>query len=113
MPFGLCNAPSTFQRLMQQIFGDQQCQSLLLYLDNIVVFSSTIEQHLERLSVVLGRLQREGLKVKLSKCAFFQQLEFLALKWAMTEKFCEYLLGHKCVVYADNNPLSHLSSAKL
>lgn len=38
MPFGLCNAPSTFQRLMQRIFGDQQCQSLLLYLDDIVVF---------------------------------------------------------------------------
>lgn len=37
--------------------------------------------------------------------------KFLALKWAMTEKFCEYLLGHKCVVYTDNNPLGHLSSA--
>lgn len=274
MPFGLCNAPSTFQRLMQRIFGDQQCQSLLLYLDDIVVFSSTVEQHLERLEAVLGRLQQEGLKAKLAKCAFFQQevhylghvisdkgvstdpskvevvanwqppatiselrsflgfasyyrrfvegfaklaaplhrlvaelggtksrkrservvagnwseecrnsfealktklttapvlayadfslpfilevdashgglgavlsqeqggkvrpiayasrglrpternmanyssmkLEFLALKWAMTEKFREYLLGHKCVVYTDNNPLSHLSSARL
>ncbi|KAK7916079.1 hypothetical protein WMY93_011840 [Mugilogobius chulae] len=41
------------------------------------------------------------------------KLELLALKWAMTEKFREYLLGHKCVVYTDNNPLSHLSSAKL
>lgn len=274
MPFGLCNAPSTFQRLMQRIFGDQQCQSLLLYLDDIVVFSSTIAQHLERLSVVLGRLEQEGLKVKLPKCAFFQQevrylghvisaqgvatdpskievvanwqppttvselrsflgfasyyrrfvegfarlaaplhrlvsefgasrskkragqgslgtwpeecqssfttlkeklttapvlayadfslpfilevdasygglgavlsqdqggkvrpiayasrglrpternmqnyssmkLEFLALKWAMTEKFREYLLGHRCTVFTDNNPLSHLASAKL
>nr|XP_057913595.1 uncharacterized protein LOC131107503 [Doryrhamphus excisus] len=274
MPFGLCNAPSTFQRLMQRIFGDQQCQSLLLYLDDIVVFSSTIEQHLERLKLVLGRLQQEGLKAKLSKCSFFQRevsylghvisgegvstdpgkievvanwpipttvselrsflgfasyyrrfvegfaklaaplhkvvaecsntragrrsdrgvircwtdqcqqsfealkarlttapvlayadfslpfvlevdashgglgavlsqeqagkvrpiayasrglkpternmanyssmkLEFLALKRAMTEKFREYLLGNKCVVYTDNNPLSHLSSAKL
>ena len=71
MPFGLCNAPSTFQRLMQRIFGNQQCQSLLLYLDDIVFFSATIEQHLERLEVVLGRLQHENLKVKLSKCAFF------------------------------------------
>jgi len=274
MPFALCNAPSTFQRLMQRIFGDQQCQSLLLYLDDIVVFSATIEQHLERLEVVLGRLQHENLKVKLSKCAFFRpevhylghviskegvstdpnkvaavanwqppktisellsflgfasyyrrfmedfakvaaplhrlvaalgntrtkrrpervvtsewtdecqrsfetlksklttapvlayadfslpfilevdasygglgavlsqeqdgkvrpiayasrslrpnernmtnyssmKLEFLALKWALTEKFREYLLDHKCVVYTDNNPLSHLSSAKM
>lgn len=272
MPFGLCNAPSTFQRLMQRLFGDQQCQSLLLYLDDIVVFSSTVEQHLERLEVVLRRLQEQGLKAKLAKCAFFQRevrylghvvsdqgvstdpskvevvanwqvpttiselrsflgfasyyrrfvegfaklaaplhklvaelasrkvrgtgqavierwseecrqnfealkaklttapvlayadfslpfilevdashgglgavlsqeqngkvrpiayasrglrpternmanyssmkLEFLALKWAMSEKFREYLLGHKCIVYTDNNPLSHLSSAK-
>ncbi len=41
------------------------------------------------------------------------KLEFLALKWAMTEKFREYLLGHKCIVYTDNNPLSYLTSAKL
>ena len=273
MPFGLCNAPSTFQRLMQRMFGDQQGQSLLLYLDDIVVFSSTVQQHLQRLDAVLGRLQQEGLKAKLSKCAFFQpevhylghvvsangvstdpakieavakwpppktvselrsflgfasyyrrfvegfaklaaplhrlvaelgstrskrqptqvihdwteecrgsfealktklttapvlayadftlpfilevdasygglgavlaqeqegkvrpiayasrglrpternmlnyssmKLEFLALKWAMSEKFREYLLGHRCIVYTDNNPLSHLSSAKL
>ncbi len=273
MPFGLCNAPSTFQRLMERLFGDQQCQSLLLYLDDIVVFSTSISQHLERLEVVLGRLEREGLKARLEKCAFLQQevrylghvissrgvatdpskieavaqwprpssvtelrsflgfssyyrqfvegfaklaaplhklvgelagvkgkqtgrsfasawsercqvsfeglkgnltttpvlayadfsrpfilevdasyqglgavlsqenegkvrpvayasrslrpternmsnyssmkLEFVALKWAMTEKFREYLLGNKCVVFTDNNPLSHLTSAKL
>lgn len=41
------------------------------------------------------------------------KLEFLALKWAMSDKFREYLLGHKCIVFTDNNPLSHLSSAKL
>ncbi len=274
MPFGLCNAPSTFQRLMERLFGDQQCQSLLLYLDDIVVFSSSVTQHLERLELVLSRLEREGLKAKLSKCMFFQQevsylghvisaqgvstdpskieavkqwqcpkgvtelrsflgfasyyrrfvegfaklaaplhrlvaefagrkpraraelsfgaawieqcqvsfeelksrltsapvlayadfslpfilevdashgglgavlsqeqggkvrpiayasrglrpternmsnyssmkLEFLALKWAMTEKFREYLLGQRCVVFTDNNPLSHLTTAKL
>ncbi|KAJ8011835.1 hypothetical protein DPEC_G00062410 [Dallia pectoralis] len=73
MPFGLCNAPITFQRLMQPMFGDQQCQSLLLYLDDIVVFSSTVEQHLARLDIVLGRLKQQGLKAKLSKCVFFQQ----------------------------------------
>ena len=72
MPFGLCNAPSTFQRLMQRIFGDQQCQSLLLYLDDIVVFSSTFQQHLKRLEVVLQRLKFKSLKAKLSKCSFFQ-----------------------------------------
>lgn len=58
---------------MQQIFGDQQCHSVLLYVDDIAVFSSNVEQHLERLTVVLGWLQHQGLKVKLSKCSFFQK----------------------------------------
>nr|XP_055035571.1 uncharacterized protein LOC129423357 [Misgurnus anguillicaudatus] len=274
MPFGLCNAPSTFQRLMERIFGDQSFQSLLLYLDDVIVFSATVEQHLQRLELVLERLRQQNLKIKLSKCHFFQpevrylghvvsstgvstdpektsavakwvrpknlqelrsflgfasyyrrfvknfsciagplntlvaevirgkktkrpkidlgtkwtescenafqtlkaalinapvlayadfsksfildidashqglgavlsqeeggkyrpvafasrglrpsernmqnyssmKLEFLALKWAVTEKFREYLLGQKCLVYTDNNPLSHLRSAKL
>lgn len=41
------------------------------------------------------------------------KLELLGLKWAMTEKFRDYLLGHRCIIYIDNNPLSHLDSAKL
>lgn len=80
MAFGLCSAPSTFQRLMQRLFGEQQGQTLLLCLDGIVVFSSTILQHLERLEVVLGRLQLEGLKVKLTKCSFLQrQVQYLGI----------------------------------
>ncbi|XP_049331323.1 retrovirus-related Pol polyprotein from transposon opus [Astyanax mexicanus] len=78
MPFGLCNAPSTFQRLMERIFGDERFQSLLLYLDDIVIFSSTFDLHLQRLEVVLKRLQQNNLKLKLSKCHFFQsQVKYL------------------------------------
>lgn len=73
MPFGLCNAPGTFQRLMERMFGSQHCQSLLLYLDDIVVFSSNVDDHLCRLELVLRRLQQEGLKVKLEKCSFFKK----------------------------------------
>ena len=72
MPFGLCNAPSTFQRLMERIFGDQSFQSLLLYLDDIVIFSSSFDQHLQRLDMVLTRLKEHNLKLKLQKCHFFQ-----------------------------------------
>ena len=78
MPFGLCNAPGTFQRLMEHIFGDQSFQTLLLYLDDVVVFSSTFEQHLQRLGLVLGRLRAQNLKLKLSKCHFFaQEVQYL------------------------------------
>lgn len=273
MPFGLCNAPGTFQRLMERLFGDQRHQSVLLYLDDIIVYSSSVQHHLQRLRMVLERLRAAGLKVKLEKCDFFREevrylghvisshgvstdpgkveavaqwpcpktvselrtflgfvsyyrrfvegfaqvaaplhrlvaeagrgkmssrrqelgalwsescdqafrtlkqkltttpvltyadfelpfileidashaglgavlsqevdgkvrpvayasrslrpaerntatyssmrLEFLALKWAMAEKFREYLLGHRCIVRTDNNPLSHLATAKL
>jgi len=72
MPFGLCNAPSTFQRLMERIFGDQSFQSLLLYLDDVIIFSSSIDQHLQRLEMVLNHLRQQNLKIKLSKCCFFR-----------------------------------------
>lgn len=72
MPFGLCNAPSTFQRLMERVFGDQSFQSLLLYLDDVIIFSSSIDQHLQRLEMVLNRLRQQNLKIKLSKCCFFR-----------------------------------------
>lgn len=72
LPFGLCNVPGTFQRLMERIFGAQHFQTRLLYLDDVIVFSSTIDEHLERLDSVLSRLKQEKLKVKLEKCCFFQ-----------------------------------------
>lgn len=72
MPFGLCNALSTFQRLMERIFGDERFHSLLLYLDDIVIFSTSFESHLQRLEMVLGRLRQHNLKLKLKKCNFFQ-----------------------------------------
>lgn len=72
MPFGLCNAPGTFQRLMERISGDLQFHSLLLHLDDVLFFSSTFQQNLEQLELVLGRLIQQGLKLKLEKCPFFQ-----------------------------------------
>lgn len=73
MPFGVCNGPATFQRLMQVTMSDLIFRILLVYLDDILVFSETFEQHLERLETVLKRLAETGLKVKLQKCAFLQQ----------------------------------------
>lgn len=73
MPFGVCNGPATFQRLMQATMSDLIFQILLVYLDDILVFSETFEQHLERLETVFRRLAETGLKIKLQKCAFLQQ----------------------------------------
>lgn len=68
MAFGLCNVPSTFQRLMERIFGVQHCQSLSLYLDDVIVFSPSVAEHLEWLEIVLAQMKQEGLKAKLEKC---------------------------------------------
>ena len=73
MPFGLTNAPSTFQRLMERCLQDLHLKECLIYLDDIVIFSSTLEEHLERLEHVFARLRECGLKLKPSKCSFFQR----------------------------------------
>lgn len=78
MPFGLCNAPGTFQRLMECMFGAQHCQTLLLHLDDIIVFSSSVEEHFQWMNAVMSCLGQERLKVKLEKCKFFQkQVQYL------------------------------------
>ena len=71
MSFGLCNAPATFQRLMQAVVGDLMFQILLVYLDDILVYSSTFEEHLKRLDVVFTRLAEAGLRLKPGKCHLF------------------------------------------
>lgn len=73
MPFGLCNSPATFMRLMDGLFGDQNFQTLLIYLDDILVFGRTFEETVERLDMVLDRLGRHNLKVKPEKCQLFHQ----------------------------------------
>ena len=73
MPYGLTNAPATFQRLMEQCMGDLHLQKCLIYIDDIVVFSKTLDEHVKRLSEVFARLQSCGLKLKPSKCDFLKK----------------------------------------
>ena len=70
---GLVNAPATFQRLMQKVMGDLHLKECLLYLDDIIVFSSSFQEHLQRLDRVFERLYDAGLKLKPSKCQFLQE----------------------------------------
>ncbi|CAM4557621.1 unnamed protein product [Leuciscus chuanchicus] len=72
MPFGLCNAPATFQRLMQAVMSDLVFQIVLIYLDDLLVYSSSFHTHLVRLETVFGRLRETGLKIKIEKCHFLQ-----------------------------------------
>ena len=79
MPFGLCNAPPTFQRLMLNCLGELNLTYCLIYLDDVIIFSQTEEEHLERMCVVFDHLHEHGLKLKPSKCDVFKtEINYLA-----------------------------------
>lgn len=209
MPFGLCNAPATFQRLMQRCLGGQLMESVLVYIDDVIVYSPDFETHLQHLERVFREMERYGLKLQPEKCHLLRRevkflghvvsaagvavdpdkvtavrdweapktvrqvrsflgfvgysqpfllytdasnlglgavlaqkqdgverviayasrslhpaerndanyssfkLELLALKWALSEKFKDYLWGAKVTIITDNNPLVHLQTARL
>ncbi|GFX01701.1 transposon Tf2-9 polyprotein [Trichonephila clavipes] len=73
MPFGLCNAPATFERMMDNLLRHFKWTMCLCYLDDIIVFSETFEDHLIRLRLVLKCLQEAGLKLNSKKCLFAAQ----------------------------------------
>ena len=68
MPFGLCNAPSTFQRLMERVLTGLARDVCIVYLDDILVMATTFEEHLFNLRCVFDRLRNAGLRLKPSKC---------------------------------------------
>lgn len=78
MPFGLCNAGATFERLMETVLAGLNWEICLIYLDDIIVISKTFEEMVENLSKVFGRLAGAGLKLKAKKCSLFSRsVEYL------------------------------------
>eukprot|EP00731_Ephydatia_muelleri_P030185 Em0021g708a len=72
MPFGLCNAPATFQRLMERVLAGLHWMTCLVYLDDIIIFSRSVETHVKQLKEVLERLKIAGLKIRPKKCHLLQ-----------------------------------------
>ena len=78
IPFGATNAPATFQRLMHDCLGELNMNWCIVYLDDIIIFSDTKEEHLKGLEAVFQKLCAAGLKLKPSKCFFFrEEIEYL------------------------------------
>jgi hypothetical protein len=78
MPFGLTNAPATFQCLMNSIFSKQMRKFVLVFMDDILVYSPTLDIHVAHLREVLLILLDHKLLAKMSKCSFAQnQIEYL------------------------------------
>ena len=81
MPFGLCNAPATFQRLMETVLHGLVGKVCLVYLDDVLVLGKTIDEHLQNLESVWQRLQQAGLRLKPSKCHLLrEEVEYLGYR---------------------------------
>lgn len=85
MPFGLRNAPSTFQRLMNNILNDLIPHTCLVYLDDILVYSTSLQEHLNKLKLVFDRLKTHNFKIQLDKSEFLKK-EVIYLGHKLSEK---------------------------
>ena len=78
MPFGLCNAPSTFERLMESVLQNLQRSTCLIYLDDGLIFGRDEQELIERMDEVFSRLHAAGLKLKPRKCHLFaRRIDYL------------------------------------
>ena len=73
MPFGLTNAPATFQRVMDNVLRGIQNEKCAVYLDDIIIFSTSLQEHIERLKAVFDRLRKSNFKIQLDKCEFLSK----------------------------------------
>ena len=95
VPFGLAQAPAYFQELIHKVIGN--IPYAMGYLDDIIIFSKTEEEHLQHIADIFEKLCKAGLKLKLSKCSFFQkELQYLGHLvseegvWPLPEKTRKY-----------------------
>ena len=78
MPFGLKNAPSTFQRVMDEVLKDLQNKICMVFMDDVIVFSTGLTEHIQNLKLVFKKLREANLKIQLDKCEFLRrEVEFL------------------------------------
>ena len=81
MPFGLTNAPSVFQRHLNNILSEKIDHRVLVYIDDILIYSQTEEEHIELIRWVLKKLSENGLCVNIDKCTFHvPEVEFVGFQ---------------------------------
>ena len=78
MPFGLANAPATFQKFINNIIKEYLDDFVMTYLDDILIYSETVEENQQHVEMVLGKLQENNLRLSLKKCTFsVKKVKFL------------------------------------
>ncbi|CAK1596346.1 unnamed protein product [Parnassius mnemosyne] len=85
MPFGLCNAPATFERLMELVLTGLIGDACLVYLDDIIIVGRTFEEHLQNLECVLMKIRRANLKLSPKKCSLFKR-QVSHLRYVVSEE---------------------------
>lgn len=111
MPFGLCNAPATFERLMESVLRGHQWEKCIVYLDDVIVFGTTFEETLRRLGTVLKCFQSANLKLKPQKCQFFkEQVNFLGHIVSHEGVKCDPAKIEKVVHWPEPTSLKELQS---
>ena len=88
MPFSLCNAPSTFARLMELVLKGLHWKICLIYLDDVIVMGCTFEEELEQLKEMFEQLARAGLQLKPKKCFLFEKPCFVPWICGQRERYC-------------------------
>ena len=73
MPFGLTNTPSTFMRLMNEVLKKLLGKFVIVYLDDILIFSKTLDEHLFHIRRVLERIKEDKMLINLKKCIFVKR----------------------------------------
>ena len=91
MPFGLSNAGASFCHLMEMCLGDQQSLTLLFYLDDICVFSNSVDEMLDRIAMVFGHLKEFNLKIEPKKSFFFHSSVYFWVIYFQRVVFCQIL----------------------
>jgi len=103
-PFGLCNAPVTFCRLMHRVLRDHLWRICLCYLDDVIVYATSQQELLERLHTIFSCIHNVGLKVKPSKCSLFKErISFLGQMVSAQGKSSRYRTG-QCAHSLDSRP---------
>jgi len=85
MPFGLCNAPATFERLMEMVLKGYLWTRCMVYIDDVIIYGRSFKETCENLRLVLERMRVAGLKLKPSKCTLFRR-ELLYLGFVVSGK---------------------------